>query len=211
MNITWFGQSCFQIITQKGKDGQVKIVVDPFQSNIGLNMPKLESDILLLTSKDCDSSKIKTKDYFLIDEQGEYDIKDVFVQGISMEANEKEKEEKEATNIYVIETEGIRICHLGSIKEKELKNGQLEKIGDIDILMVPVGENAQGASKIVSQVEPRIVIPMSYHIPKIKIKLGKVDNFLKVMGGKSVEPQSKLSIKRKDLPKEGREVVLLKV
>ncbi|KPJ56058.1 hypothetical protein AMJ49_05790, partial [Parcubacteria bacterium DG_74_2] len=136
MNITWFGQSCFQIITQKGKDGQVKIVVDPFQSNIGLNMPKLESDILLLTSKDCDSSKIKTKDYFLIDEQGEYDIKDVFVQGISMEANEKEKEEKEATNIYVIETEGIRICHLGSIKEKELKNGQLEKIGDIDILMV---------------------------------------------------------------------------
>jgi len=211
MNITWFGQSCFQIITQKGKDGQVKIVVDPFQSNIGLNMPKLESDILLLTSKDCDSSKIKTKDYFLIDEQGEYDIKDVFVQGISMEANEKEKEEKEATNIYVIETEGIRICHLGSIKEKELKNGQLEKIGDIDILMVPVGENAQGASKIVSQVEPRIVIPMSYHIPKIKIKLGKVDNFLKVMGEKSVEPQSKLSIKRKDLPKEGREVVLLKV
>ena len=211
MNITWFGQSCFQIITQKGKDGQVKIVVDPFQSNIGLNMPKLESDILLLTSKNCDSSKIKTKDYFLIDEPGEYDIKDVFVQGISMEANEKEKEEKEATNIYVIETEGIRICHLGSIKEKELKNGQLEKIGDIDILMVPVGENAQGASKIVSQVEPRIVIPMSYHIPKIKIKLGKVDNFLKVMGEKSVEPQSKLSIKRKDLPKEGREIVLLKV
>ncbi len=212
MNITWFGQSCFQIITAKGKDSSVKIVIDPFQNDIGLNMPKLESDILLLTNKNCDVSKIKTRDYFLIDEPGEYDIKDVFIQGISIEADEKEKEEgkKEAANIYIIEAEGIRVCHLGSIKGKELKNGQLEKIGNVDILMVAVGEDAQASSKIVSQIEPRIVIPMSYYIPKLKVKLKKVDDFLKVMGGKSAEPQNKLSIKRKDLPKEGREIMILK-
>ena len=210
MNITWFGQSCFQIITSKGKDNSVKIVIDPFQSDIGLNMPKLESDILLFTSKDCDASKIKTRDYFLIDEPGEYDIKDVFIQGISTEADEKEKGQNQAANIYIIEAEGIRICHLGSMKEKELKNGQLEKIGNVDILMVPVGEDAQASAKIVNQIEPRITIPMFYHLPKLKIKLGRVDDFLKVMGKKSVEPQSKLSVKRKDLPKEGREIIILK-
>ncbi|MCK4454289.1 MBL fold metallo-hydrolase [Candidatus Parcubacteria bacterium] len=210
MNITWFGQSCFQIITAKGKDSSVKIVIDPFQNDIGLNVPKLESDILLFTNKNCDAGKIKTRDYFFIDEPGEYDIKDVFIQGISIEANEKEKGKNEAANIYIIEAEGIRVCHLGSIKEKELKNGQLEKIGNVDILMVPVGEDAQVSAKIVSQIEPRIVIPMFYHIPKLKVKLKKVDDFLKVMGGKSVESQNKLSIKRKDLPKEGREIMILK-
>lgn len=211
MNIIWFGQSCFQIIIARGKDRQVKIVIDPFQSDIGLNMPKLESDILLFTNKNCDAGKIKTKDYFLIDEPGEYDIKDVFIQGISIEANEEEKGKKEAANIYIIETEGMRLCHLGSIKEKELKNGQLEKIGNVDILFAPVGEDAQGAAKIVNQIEPRIIIPMFYHLPKLKIKLGRVDDFLKVLGGKSsVEPQNKLSIKRKDLPKAGREIMVLK-
>jgi len=211
MNKIWFGQSCFQIITARGKDSSVKIVIDPFQSDIGLNMPKLESDILLFTNKNCDAGKIKTKDYFLIDEPGEYDIKDVFIQGISIEANEEEKGRKEAANIYIIETEGMRLCHLGSIKEKELKNGQLEKIGNVDILLVPVGDDAQGAAKIVNQIEPRITIPMFYHLPKLKIKLGRVDDFLKVLGGKSsVEPQNKLSIKRKDLPKGGREIIILK-
>ena len=191
MNITWFGQSCFQITTQKSKDSSVKIVIDPFGKDTGLTMPKLEADILLLTSKDYDLARIKNSDYFLINEPGEYDVQGVFVQGIEIESN-----------IFVIEMEGMRLCHLGYIQQKELQNGQVEKIGDIDILMVPASEDIQTASKIVSQIEPKIIIPMRYH--------NKIDDFLKIMGGKSIEPQSKLSIKKKDLPKQGREIVILK-
>lgn len=199
MNITWFGQSCFQITTQKNKDNSVKIVIDPFGQGIGLTMPKVEADILLLTSKDYDLGRIKNKDYFLINEPGEYDVQDVFVQGIETESS-----------IFVIEIEGMRLCHLGCIQRKELQNEQVEKIGDIDILMVSVGGDVQAASKIISQIEPKIIIPMCYHIPKLKIRQNKVDDFLKIMGGKSVEPQNKLSIKKKDLPRERKEIIILK-
>jgi len=200
MNITWFGQSCFQIVSPKGKDGSVKIVIDPLAAETGLTMPKTEADILIFTEKKYSAERIKNSDYFLINEPGEYDIKDVFIQGISVDSN-----------IYVLETEGMRLCHLGCIKQKELTSSQVDKIGDIDILMVPVGEDAQAAFKIVKQIEPRLVIPMCYHIPKIKIKLNKLDDFLKVMGEKTIEPVNKLSIKKKDLPKEGRELVILKI
>ena len=233
MNITWFGQSCFQITAQRirknyshlnlksssgsltdegSSAGQAKLVIDPFGSEVGFKIPKLDPDILLLTSKDFDSASIK-KEVFLIDEPGEYEVKDIFIKGIPLSGDPEEKK-KLTNNIYTIEAEEISICHLGFSKEKELSNGEIEKIGNVDILMVPVGGNstmdAQAASKIISQIEPRIVIPMCYHIPKLKVKLDKLDNFLKIMGKGAVKSENKFSIKKKNLPKEGTEIVILK-
>lgn len=204
MNISWFGQSCFQITSQRTKDNSVKIIIDPFQESTGLKLPRLEADILVCSYKDCNFNRIKNEDYFLINEPGEYEIKDVYLEAIAVE-NEL---------IYLIESEGIQICHLGFLKEKELTNGQIEKIGNVDILMIPVGGNlsldSQSAKKIINQIEPRIVIPMLYHLPNLKIKLDKIENFLKIMGGKASEPQNKFSIKKKDLLKEGTEIIVLK-
>lgn len=210
MNISWFGQSCFQITSQRTKDDSVKIVIDPFQENIGLKLPKLEADILVCSHKDCDHSRIKTENSFLINEPGEYEIKEVYIEGISL----KDEESKKDQLIYNIEAEGIQLCHFGLFKGKELTNGQVDKIGNIDILMIPVGGNlvldSQSAKKIINQIEPRIVIPMVYHVPGLKIKLDKIENFLKTIGGKASEPQNKISIKKKDLIKEGTEIVILK-
>ena len=108
----------------------------------------------------------------------------------------------------------MRLCHLGDLGQKELTPEQLEKIGDIDILMIPVGGNytigSEEATKIISQIEPRIVIPMHYDLPKLKVKLEGVEKFLKAMGVKSLEPLPKFSVKKKDLPEEETRVVLLK-
>ncbi len=78
--------------------------------------------------------------------------------------------------------------------------------------MVPVGGiytiNSKSAAKVISQIEPRLIIPMHYHIAKLKIKLETLDKFLKEMGRKSSQPQSKLLVKKKDLPTETKIVVL---
>ena len=104
---------------------------------------------------------------------------------------------------YVIESEGIKICHLGFLNKEELSSIEEEEIGDIDILMVPVGGggalDAKKAAKIVSQIEPKIIIPMHYHIPGLKPKLSKINDFLEVLGIKSPEQQPKLSIKKRDI------------
>lgn len=242
MNIIWHGQSCFEIITTpiknsqtsllspgaKATGGQVKIVIDAFSEEIGLKLPKLEADILLISHSHYDhnnlkavsgtSSQISEKsgraNPFLISGPGEYEIKGIFVQGIDSWHDQKGGLERGSNTIYTIFAEDLKLCHLGDLGQKELTDEQLEKIGEIDILMIPVGGvftiSAKEAIKIMSQIEPKITIPMHYQVPKLKIKLDGVDKFLKSLGIKKLEPLAKLSIKKKDLSVEEAKIVLLK-
>lgn len=215
MNISWKGQSCFQIIASPKKNGQVNIVIDPFSEETGLKLPKMEADILLVTHghEDHNNAKAVSGSPFLISGPGEYEIKDVFIQGIPAFHDNEQGKERGETTIYAIETEDIRLCHLGDLGQAELTSEQLEKIGSVDILMAPVGGvytiDGKEAVKIISQIEPKITIPMHYHLPKLKYKIEGLDKFLKQLGLKSVQPESKLSIKKKDLSEEEAKIVVL--
>ncbi len=215
MTITWYGQSYFQINTNQGKNERVNIVVDPFDKTIGLRTPKLTADILLITHNHYDHNNIKvvSGNPFLIDGLGEYEIKEVFIQGISGFHDNSQGRERGGITIYIIETEGIRLCHLGDLGQSELTAEQIDKIGNIDILMLPIGGvytiSAKEAIKIISQIEPKIIIPMHYQIPNLKIKLDGVDKFMKVMGLGKIDSLSKLSIKSKDLLDKETKIIIL--
>lgn len=227
MTIIWHGQSFFEIVTKDKEGKELKIVLDPFDENIGLKVPKTEARILLITHKHSDHSNKKaisapksgyppflgdepsihlhsTLKGFVIEEPGEYEINGVYVQAIPALGE---------VIIYLIETEGIKICHLGDFGQKELTPEQLDQIGDIDILMVPIGGvytiDAKGASKIISQIEPKLVIPMHYRPPELKLKLNPLEQFLKEMGSPAIEVQKKLKVKSSDLPKEKTQIVVL--
>ncbi|OGZ20254.1 MAG: hypothetical protein A2654_00980 [Candidatus Nealsonbacteria bacterium RIFCSPHIGHO2_01_FULL_43_31] len=214
MHITWHGQSFFQLQTSLSKGEQTTIAIDPFEETIGLNVPSFTADILLITHDHADHNNKKTIKGapFLVDGPGEYEVKEIFVQGIPSFHDEESGKKRGINTIYTLEVEEMRLCHLGDFGQKELTEDQLEQIGDIDILMIPVGGeftiDAKGAAHIISQIEPKIVIPMHYALPKLKIKLDEVDKFLKEIGQKSVVPQPKLLIKKKDLPLETQVVVL---
>jgi L-ascorbate metabolism protein UlaG (beta-lactamase superfamily) len=216
MHIIWQGQSCFQIIATCSKAEQVAILIDPFDETTGLKVPSLNADILCITHPhpDHNNRKAVRGTPFLIDGPGEYEVKEVFIRGIPAFHDDSQGAKRGQNTIYTIEAEEMRLCHLGDLGQKELSDQQLEQIGDIDILMIPVGGvytiSAKEAAKIISQIEPKVVIPMHYALPKLKIKLEGVDKFLKEMGKKSVEPQPKLLIKQKDLPEEEAKIVVLK-
>jgi L-ascorbate metabolism protein UlaG (beta-lactamase superfamily) len=215
MQIVWNGQSCFQINATVSKGNQVKIVIDPFSSDIGLKTPTPEADLVLCTHDHYDHNNVKSikGNPFLIDGPGEYEVKGVFVQGISSWHDNKQGEERGKNTIYTIEVEDLKICHMGDFGQDELNESQLEQIGEIDILMIPVGGtytiDAKGALKVSSQIEPKIIIPMHYSLPKLKVKLDGVDKFLKAVGVGSLKPQDKLVVKKKDLSEEEAKVVLL--
>lgn len=206
MNITWYGQTCFRINSQKNRNGVVNILFDPLDKETGFRGPKLEADILLITHN---NNKTLLGDFFSINGPGEYDIKEIYIRGFPSQT----KAEQENT-IYAIEAEGIRICHLGKLGQKELSSGLLEDIGEVDILMIPVGAgeaiNAGEAVKIMAQIEPKIIIPMYYRIPKLKVKLDGLDEFLKALGIKKVEVLPKLSIKEKNISKTEVKIIVLK-
>jgi L-ascorbate metabolism protein UlaG (beta-lactamase superfamily) len=198
------------------------LVLDPLDDSSGLKIPGISADIILQDGGSKESAKsVKgkmageggRKDPFLISGPGEYEIRNIFIQGIISNVNNGSVS-KEKNTIYVLEAEEMRICHLGRLSQKELNSEQIEEIGNVDILMVPVGGgkylDAKSASKVIGQVEPRIVIPMLFKLPKIKEKLDGLEDFLKVMGQKAVQPQPKLLIKARDLSEEGPKVAVLK-
>ncbi len=222
MIIQWHGQSCFQITSSQGKNNHVNIVIDPFSEEIGLRLPKLEADILLVTHSHPDHNNIKAvsgssansvKTPFLVDGPGEYEIKGVFIQGIPAWHDSVLGKERGSNTIYIIETEEFKLCHLGDFGQKELTPEQVEEIGEVNILMIPVGGvytiSAKEAVKVMSQIEPNITIPMHYQIPKLKVKLDGLDKFLKTMGVKSITPLPKLSLKKKDILLEEAKIVIL--
>lgn len=214
--IIWAGQSCFQIIISNSKNHSTSVVIDPFDETIGLKVPRFSADILFVTHGHYDHNNVKAikGEPFLIKGPGEYEIKGVFIKGIPSFHDDVQGKERGENTIYTIEDEDIKICHLGDLGQKQLTDEQLEKIGSVDVLMIPTGGtytiSSQEAQKIISQVEPKIIIPMHYQLPKLKLKLESLSKFLKVMGRNSIEPQNSFSVKSTSLPKEGMEIVVLK-
>jgi len=221
MDILWHGQSCFEIRIPSNQAEKKIIVIDPFSENIGLKFPSLTADILLISHNDTDTDHNNIKTIkgkpLLIDGPGEYEIGGISIQGTpSLYDSSLGKEYKKITiynTIYNIEIGGIRLCHLSDLNQKELDSEQLETIGEVDILMVPIGGrdvmDSGTAQKVINQIEPKIIIPMCYKLPKLKASLDGVEVFLKTMGQEGLEPQASLKIKKQNLP-TGTKIVVLK-
>ncbi|HOX30248.1 MAG TPA: MBL fold metallo-hydrolase [Candidatus Paceibacterota bacterium] len=217
MQIIWHGLSCFQIIAARGKGEHVTILIDPLnEDETGLKTPKSNADIVLLTNKQYTVTNLKKTgaqdSAFLIDGPGEYEIKGVYVQG--MASTDKDGKKTQNT-IYAIEAEDIQICVLGNLKQAELTQDQIEKLGPIDILTCPVGgkeaAGAKEAMKIMTQIEPSVTIPTNYQVPKLKMKLDPLQDFLKAVGVGPVEPLPKLVIKKKDIQQDNAKIVVLAI
>jgi L-ascorbate metabolism protein UlaG (beta-lactamase superfamily) len=204
MQIQYFGLSSFKISTK-----EATIITDPFDKQSGLTPPRGQADILILGEKAnplYSATSGISGDPFLVDDPGEYDIKGVTITGLPLEQNGK------FITIYLIESEDIKILNLSHIKNFNIKEEDLEALGEIDILILPVGGkdvmDASNASKATNEVEAKIVIPSHYKIPGLKVDAEDPAKFIKEAGGKN-EPVEKLTVKKKDLAIEGTNVVIL--
>lgn len=212
MVITWYGQACFKI-----QSGETVLFTDPFSREIGLTPPRGQAHIVTVSHQHFDHNNCDalSGEPLIISGPGEYETKGVSVKGLLSFHDDKEGKERGMNTIYVIEMESIKICHLGDLGQKKLTDQQLEEIDEVDILMIPVGGgftiDGEEAGDIVNQIEPRIVIPMHYKIPGLNLKFEGVDVFLKEMGQAKKEAVDKLTIKKKDLPEEETQIVVMKI
>lgn len=213
MEISWYGQSCFKI---KGKVATA--VTDPFDPEfIGLKLPKdLEAQVVLSTHSHKDHNNIEAVvgQPLIVQGPGEYEISGISINGVSTFHDNVSGAERGNNTIYHLVIDGINIMHLGDLGHI-LTEEQASEISIVDILMIPVGNkytlDAEIAAKVVAQLEPKIVIPMHYQIPGLKVEgLDGVELFLKEMGAENVTPQPKLSITKDKLPDETTVVLLSK-
>jgi L-ascorbate metabolism protein UlaG (beta-lactamase superfamily) len=213
MIITWLGQSAFKLQDKISGDG-VTVVTDPYGKETGLKMPSFEADIVTISHDHADhnNSEALRGNPFIIDCAGEYDTKGILIEGIDSYHDEEEGKLRGGNIIYRIEIDDISIVHLGDLGHV-LSNEQLEKLVGTDILLVPVGGkftlDAKKAVEVISQIEPRIVIPMHYKIDGLAYEdFDSIEKFIKELG---IEPsrEEKLKISKKDLPQEEMELVIL--
>jgi len=210
MIITSLGHSCFKI-----QDKDVILVTDPFDQSTGLKTPRLKADIVTISHDHHDHNNVSAimGNPFVISGPGEYEVKGVFVYGIPGYHDKKQGAERGPITMYLIEMEDLSLAHLGDLGCL-LNDDQLEKLEGADILMIPVGGkytiNAKEAVEVINQIEPRIVIPMHYKVPGLKVTVDPVDIFCKEMGIKKIEGLDKLKISKKDLPAEETKVIILK-
>jgi len=203
MDITWYGQSCFRI-----QNTQQNVLVDPYSPRqIGLRGPNFKSTITILTNpEDRKAIEKDSKENFLVTSPGEYEISGIFIYGTCFTRKNKK------LTIYQVEIDNVRFGILGEINSS-LTSEELESLDGIDVLFVPIGDgNMIGPEKAVetiNSIEPRIVIPCCYQIPKIKIKLSSLEKFLREMGVKRIEKLSKLNLRKNNLSSEETKIIVL--
>jgi L-ascorbate metabolism protein UlaG (beta-lactamase superfamily) len=208
MTISWYGHSCFRIEAKEGS-----ILIDPFSKEIGLRAPRIKDDIVLVTHEHYDHNNTEdvNPEAFVIRTPGEYEKNGIFIQGIRSFHDKNQGTERGINNIFLIKAEDMRICHLGDFGQAELTDKQLEDIGDVDILLIPVGGkytiDYKEAVKITTEIEPKIVIPMHYKIKDLKIDLDGPEKFIKELG-LTPEKSDKLRMAKKNLPVEETKLFL---
>lgn len=212
MILTWLGHSCFKMQDKAGPDG-VTVITDPFDKEVGLKLPNYEADIVTVSHDHHDHNNVGALrgNPFVINCAGEYDVKNVLIEGIDSYHDTNQGSERGSNLIFRFEIDDISIVHLGDLGQV-LDSAQLEKLAGTDILLIPVGGkytlDAQKAVEVISQIEPRIIIPMHYKTPDLKIEIEGVDKFIKEIG-LTPSYEEKLKINKKDLPQEDMELVVL--
>jgi len=212
MEITHLGHSAFKM---QGK--HVTLVTDPYKEDlVGLKFPKVTADIVTVSHQHDDHNFIGgiSGNPIIVAGPGEYEIKGVRIIGIASYHDAAKGSQRGKNTIYHFVIGGVSIVHCGDLGDK-LDDNAIDRLDNVDLLMIPVGGfytiSAKEAAEIIYRLEPKVVIPMHYHTPKLNQdnfgKMASVDIFLKEMGREGIQPQAKLTISKDKLPVETTVVV----
>lgn len=196
MEIQFYGGNCVRLTTKKAS-----IIVDDNLSDLGLKSATKAGDIALLSGP---YGQPEAEVKLLIDQPGEYEVSDTSIQAIAARSHVDEEGQRTATMFKII-GEDIRVAVLGHV-HPDLTDAQLEALGAVDVLIVPVGGNGYtldpvGALKIIKEIEPKMVIPTHFDDKSIKYPVPQIsmEEALKGLAMESKESVPKLKLKPADL------------
>lgn len=191
MEIQYYGANCIRLAAKKAV-----VVIDDLDGSV-----TKPGDIAIFTGP---HQAPKTGAKLCIDQPGEYEASNVSVQGVAARAHMDEEGGKSAT-IFKIEAEDVRIVALGHV-HPALKESQLETIGVVDVLLVPVGGSGYtldsvGALEVIKEIEPKMVIPTHYDDKKVKYEVPQapLEDALKGLGMEPKETVPKLKLKHGEI------------
>ena len=205
MELSFYGANCLRLSAKKAQ-----IVVDDNLAKLGLKTVTKPTDISLRTNKDLPEH---TAVAFSAEMPGEYEVAGVVIKGIGARSH-MDEEGKLSAVIYTIQADDTKVAIIGHVYP-ELSEDQLEQIGLVDAVVVPVGGHGftldgVGALKIIKQIEPRLVIPTHYADNAIRYEVPQAElaEGVKGLGMEVAETVSKYKIRPAELSDTAKLVIL---
>jgi len=201
LQIRWHGHSCFEITNDK------TIVTDPHDGkSIGIPAPSVQADIILVSHDHYDHNSVKTVEKTgskVVTDSRKRSIDTVEIQGIDS-FHDETKGAKRGNNImFKFTMDNITFCHLGDLGHT-LDDETASKIGQVDILFIPIGGtftvDDKKAWTVIKRIKPKIVVPMHYKIGGLSLPIAGIDAFLEQNPYNVIHVGNEIDIEKEDLP-----------
>jgi L-ascorbate metabolism protein UlaG (beta-lactamase superfamily) len=204
MKIRWNGHSSFTITAS---DGTV-LVTDPYDPNgyggvLKYDQVRDRADGVLVSHNHADHNYVKGLTGSPKVVKGNGQVKDIQIKGTSSHHDQSGGSERGDNVIFSFAVDGIKICFVGDLGH-QLSPKQLDAIGQVDLLLLPVGGtytvDAGGAAKVAKALSPKLTIPMHFKTSKCNLPIAGVEGFLSKMTGVKHINKSEIDLSADNLP-----------
>jgi len=212
MKIAYLAHASFLITTEQG----VRIITDPYDESVGYLMPGQSADIVTSSHSHFDHACFKAVSgkYEKLTSPGEKTVKNIRFKGIATAHDEAGGRKRGSNVVFLMETEGLRIAHLGDLGHipDDRQYGEMTSLGPVDVVMIPVGGyftiGASEAKQIIGHLKASVVVPMHYRTRAVSLPIAPVEDFTKLFDKVDRRGISDMEITRDSLPPEALITVL---
>lgn len=218
MRVQWYGQSAFALSSSDGS-----VFIDPFGDMSGLAgrgihfeyppIEEVEADLLLVTHEHVDHNAVEViggQPHVIRSTAGRLESPLGEVVAVASEHDPQAGTARGPNIIFVLSLDGLRVVHFGDFGQDRLRDEQAEAIGQVDLVMLPVGGgptiDAAQAKTIADRLQPAWVVPMHYRTPRIGF-LDTADEFLELFS--DVQRLTDTSFDTAELPDRATPAVIV--
>jgi len=203
LQIRWHGHACWEITNNK------TIVTDPHDGkSIGIPAPSVKGDIILVSHDHYDHNSVKSvekESSKVVKDSRKHTFDNIEINGIESFHDEAEGAKRGNNIMYKFNVSDILFCHLGDLGH-ELDDETAKRIGDVDILFIPIGGTLtvddKKAWNVIKKINPKVVVPMHYKIGGLSLPISGIDSFLEQNTYKVLHVGNEIEVTKEDLPLE---------
>ena len=214
MKVKWLGHAAFVITSSDG----TKVLTDPYKPGsydgaVGYGPITEPVDVVTVSHEHDDHNGVEglPGQSEVVRGCGEHEAGGVRIHGYGCFHDETQGSDRGDNTIFVMDIDGIRVCHLGDLGHA-LSPEATKEIGPVDILLVPVGGfftiDAAQAASAAEALGAKVIIPMHFKTESLGFPIAPVDDFLKEMGSYERPETAEVEITPESLT-QGRRVIVL--
>jgi L-ascorbate metabolism protein UlaG (beta-lactamase superfamily) len=213
MKINWLGHACFLLTSDSG----LRIITDPYTAGAyGLDYasPSKTADVVTVSHDHVDHNNVAAVkgNPQVVHGSGSQKAKGIQFKGVASAHDQSSGKERGTNTIFCFALDGINVCHLGDLGH-DLSDKTAAEIGDVDVLLIPVGGNftidATVADRVCQRLAPKIVIPMHFKNDRCpSFPVAGVDDFTRRRHQVRSIAGSEVELSKEQLPATTETIVL---